>query len=102
MPKRSHCEKLLQAGYEVVLERGYFGASLRDIVEAACVPQGSFTNHFASKETCCLVRKVAPPNRSEYKTLQRDRRFDDCNMGPIAMAKARKSARPHLDDGHLT
>lgn len=35
-------------------ERGYGGASVRDIVEAAGVPQGSFTNHFASKEAFCL------------------------------------------------
>ena len=30
--------------------QGYAGASVRDIVQAAGVPQGSFTNHFASKE----------------------------------------------------
>lgn len=35
-------------------ERGFAGASVRDIVEAAKVPQGSFTNHFASKEAFCL------------------------------------------------
>src|SRR6185295_18837753 len=35
---------------EVVLSQGYSGASVRDIVRAAGVPQGSFTNHFASKE----------------------------------------------------
>ncbi len=34
----------------VVLERGYSGASVRDIIQAAGVPQGSFTNHFVSKE----------------------------------------------------
>ena len=32
------------------LSRGYFGASVRDVVKAAGVPQGSFTNHFSSKE----------------------------------------------------
>jgi TetR/AcrR family transcriptional repressor of nem operon len=37
-----------------VLERGYIGASVRDIVEAAGVPQGSFTNHFDSKEAFSL------------------------------------------------
>ena len=31
-------------------ERGFAAASVRDIVQAAGVPQGSFTNHFASKE----------------------------------------------------
>lgn len=35
-------------------ERGFAGASVRDIVRAAGVPQGSFTNHFASKEVFCL------------------------------------------------
>src|SRR6201992_977666 len=54
MPKPSHREKLLEAGFEVVLERGYCGASVRDIVEAAGAPQGSFTNHFASKDAFCL------------------------------------------------
>ena len=34
--------------------RGFAGASVRDIVEAATVAQGSFTNHFASKEAFCL------------------------------------------------
>jgi TetR/AcrR family transcriptional regulator, transcriptional repressor for nem operon len=37
-----------------VLERGYVGASVRDIVEAAGVPQGSFSNHFVSKEAFSL------------------------------------------------
>ena len=54
MPKPSHREKLLTAGLQVVLEQGYCGASVRDIVQAAGVPQGSFTNHFRSKVAFCL------------------------------------------------
>src|SRR5258707_4892634 len=50
MPKPSHRETLLHEGLKVVLSQGYSGASVRDIVRAAGVPQGSFTNHFASKE----------------------------------------------------
>jgi TetR/AcrR family transcriptional repressor of nem operon len=50
MPKPSHRDKLLQKGLKVVLAQGYGGASVRDIVRAAGVPQGSFTNHFTSKE----------------------------------------------------
>jgi TetR/AcrR family transcriptional repressor of nem operon len=50
MPKPSHREKLLRVGMQVVHERGFAGASVRDIVQAAGVPQGSFTNHFTSKE----------------------------------------------------
>jgi TetR/AcrR family transcriptional repressor of nem operon len=54
MPKISNRDKLLLNGRKVVLERGYVGASVRDIVEAAGVPQGSFTNHFDSKEAFAL------------------------------------------------
>jgi TetR/AcrR family transcriptional regulator, transcriptional repressor for nem operon len=50
MAKPSHREKLLHVGMRVVHERGFGGASVRDIVRAAGVPQGSFTNHFTSKE----------------------------------------------------
>jgi TetR/AcrR family transcriptional repressor of nem operon len=50
MPKPSNREKILSEGLRVVHERGFAGASVRDIVQAAGVPQGSFTNHFASKE----------------------------------------------------
>jgi TetR/AcrR family transcriptional repressor of nem operon len=52
--KPSHREKILTEGLRVVHERGFAGASVRDIVRAAGVPQGSFTNHFVSKEAFCL------------------------------------------------
>jgi TetR/AcrR family transcriptional repressor of nem operon len=54
MPKPSNREKILTEGLRVMHERGYAGASVRDIVQAAGVPQGSFTNHFASKDAFCL------------------------------------------------
>ncbi len=50
MKKLSNREKILIEGTRLVLERGFFNASVRDIIEAAGVPQGSFTNHFTSKE----------------------------------------------------
>jgi TetR/AcrR family transcriptional repressor of nem operon len=48
--QRSNKEKLLTEGLRVVHERGFGASGVRDIVQAAGVPQGSFTNHFASKE----------------------------------------------------
>ncbi len=54
MSKPSHREKILTEGLRVVQARGFGSASVRDIVAAAGVPQGSFTNHFASKEAFCL------------------------------------------------
>ncbi len=53
MAKMTNREKLLRVGLRLLHERG-LNASVRDIVEAAGVPQGSFTNHFASKEAFCL------------------------------------------------
>jgi TetR/AcrR family transcriptional regulator, transcriptional repressor for nem operon len=50
MAKPSNRAKILTEGLRVVHERGFGGASVRDIVQAAGVPQGSFTNHFVSKE----------------------------------------------------
>ncbi|MGI4815506.1 MAG: TetR family transcriptional regulator C-terminal domain-containing protein [Janthinobacterium lividum] len=54
MPKPSHRQKILTEGLRVVHARGFAGASVRDIVQAAGVPQGSFTNHFTSKEAFAL------------------------------------------------
>jgi TetR/AcrR family transcriptional repressor of nem operon len=50
MPRPSHRTKILAEGLRVVHEHGFGGSSVRDIVQAAGVPQGSFTNHFVSKE----------------------------------------------------
>jgi TetR/AcrR family transcriptional repressor of nem operon len=50
MTKPSNRERILAAGLRVVHAHGFAGASVRDIVQAAGVPQGSFTNHFTSKE----------------------------------------------------
>jgi TetR/AcrR family transcriptional repressor of nem operon len=50
MTKTSNRDRILTEGLRVVHEHGFANASVRDIVAAAGVPQGSFTNHFASKE----------------------------------------------------
>jgi TetR/AcrR family transcriptional repressor of nem operon len=50
MSKPSLREDILNAGLKVMFRAGYQGASVRDICAAAGAPQGSFTNHFRSKE----------------------------------------------------
>ena len=50
MPKPSNRDRILQAGLKVMFRDGYVGAGVRDIVAEASAPQGSFTNHFRSKE----------------------------------------------------
>jgi TetR/AcrR family transcriptional repressor of nem operon len=50
MPKPSLRDSILAAGLKVMFRSGYNGSSVRDIVAEAGAPQGSFTNHFRSKE----------------------------------------------------
>jgi TetR/AcrR family transcriptional regulator, transcriptional repressor for nem operon len=50
MPKPSLRDRILDAGLRVMFHKGYVGAGVRDIVAEAAAPQGSFTNHFRSKE----------------------------------------------------
>ena len=43
-------DQILRAGLPVMFRSGYHAASVRDICRAAGAPEGSFTNHFRSKE----------------------------------------------------
>src|SRR3989440_8547560 len=42
--------KILRTGMRLMFRSGYQGATVRDICAGAGAPQGSFTNHFRSKE----------------------------------------------------
>lgn len=55
MARLSTRDKILTEGLRVVHQHGFGGSSVRDIVQAAGVPQGSFTNHFTSKEAFGLA-----------------------------------------------
>lgn len=75
MTKVSNRDKILSEGLKVVHARGYAGASVRDIVQAAGVPQGSFTNHFTSKEAFgleILDMYLANGRASMAETLRND------------------------------
>src|SRR5215469_10534528 len=50
MARHSLRESILDAGLKVMFRKGYIGSGVRDIVAEADAPQGSFTNHFRSKE----------------------------------------------------
>jgi TetR/AcrR family transcriptional regulator, transcriptional repressor for nem operon len=50
MGRQSLRERILDAGLRVMFRKGYVGSGVREIVAEASVPQGSFTNHFRSKE----------------------------------------------------
>lgn len=77
MSKISNRELLLSQGLRVVAEHGFNNASVRDIVAAAGVPQGSFTHHFASKEAFgieLLDRYFLKTKTSIVETLLNDAR----------------------------
>ncbi len=50
--KKDH---LLNTGLEVMVRQGYNGTSIKNIVDAAGVPKGSFYTYFASKEDFAIA-----------------------------------------------
>jgi TetR/AcrR family transcriptional repressor of nem operon len=60
-------EQILWAGLEVMRSQGYNGTSVKDIVDAAEVPKGSFYNYFDSKESFA-VEALEAYSFEEYET----------------------------------
>ncbi|MDH6169996.1 TetR/AcrR family transcriptional repressor of nem operon [Variovorax boronicumulans] len=50
MNTRSQRERLVETGARMFHQRGYTATGVREVTSAAGVAQGSFTNHFRSKE----------------------------------------------------
>src|SRR5882672_579314 len=75
MSKPSLREQILSAGLRLMFQSGYQGAGVRDICSAARAPQGSFTNHFISKEAFAhevLNRYFSLVRSNIDKTLRND------------------------------
>lgn len=68
--RQSKKEHLLSSGMEVMKLRGYQGTSVKEIVDAAGVPKGSFYNYFASKEAFALeaIDKAANSSYANAET----------------------------------
>jgi TetR/AcrR family transcriptional regulator, transcriptional repressor for nem operon len=47
-------QRLLKLGMQLMLERGYNGVGVQDLLQAAGVPKGSFYHHFQSKQDFAL------------------------------------------------
>src|SRR5271169_1014973 len=88
MAKASLRDSILDAGLKVMVRKGYAGAGVRDIVAEAPAPQGSFTNHFRSKEE--FAREVLDRYFADLKRLVADV-LDDANRRP------RERLRRYLD-----
>lgn len=48
--KEAKKEILLNHGVKMLMQQGYHGTGLQEILDAASIPKGSFYNYFASKE----------------------------------------------------
>ncbi|MGH8556962.1 MAG: TetR family transcriptional regulator C-terminal domain-containing protein [Methylococcales bacterium] len=48
--KQINRERLLSQGVSLLMERGYHGTGLKEILDAVRIPKGSFYNYFGSKE----------------------------------------------------
>ena len=62
--RKSKKEHILRAGLEVMKIHGYNGTSVKDIVDAAVVPKGSFYNYFPSKESFAVAALQAVADES--------------------------------------
>src|SRR5260370_34932880 len=87
MAKPSLRNQILDAGLKVMFRQGYIGSGVRHIVAEARAPQGSFTNHFRSKEI--FAREVL--DRYFERTLGLVSQALDDNTPPAPMR-----LRPYL------
>src|SRR6266480_1096665 len=124
MGRRSLRDQILRAGLPVLFRNGYHAASVRDICAAAHAPQGSFTNHFRSKEAFAVEvldryfdylkqliaqalddRRLTPRQRLERyldvitDKLERDRWMIGCLIGDFSLQASSHSnlLRKRLD-----
>ena len=79
MSKPSLRDDILNAGLKVMFRSGYHGATVRDICAAAGAPQGSFTNHFRSKEA--FAEEVLDRYFANTKRFVREA-LDDKSLAP--------------------
>src|SRR5262245_20374105 len=84
LSRPSHREKILSAGLKVMFQSGYEGATVRDICAAAGVPQGSFTNHFRSKEA--FAQQVLDRDFAHLQGLVREA-LEDKSLSPLRRLK---------------
>lgn len=85
MARASNRGQILQEGLELVRRQGFGSAGVRSITTAAGVPQGSFSNHFASKEAFGL--EVLDLYFAGIEVLI-DNTLHDRDLAPLARLRA--------------
>lgn len=73
-------QRLIGAGLRLMLERGYHGVGIQELLEDTGVPKGSFYHHFASKEDFAL--QVIDAYVADVHTLL-ERTLTDASEPPL-------------------
>ncbi len=74
MKRANKRNELIQVGKEIVVQQGFKGTSLNDVLTKAGVPKGSFYYYFSSKEDfgLAIVDDFAQEYRHRLKTFLKD------------------------------
>ena len=100
MGRIGYCrEHILDSGLSVLLKKGYNGTGVKDIVDAAGVPKGSFYNHFTSKEAFVIetIDKVSKASLEQAKAI-----LSDESLPPkVRLVKYFESACQQLTDSEF-
>lgn len=76
---------LLEAGAQIMIEKGYTNTGIQEVLETTGVPKGSFYYYFDSKEDFALqVIDYSDANYAEYLKKY----FEDKTLSPIERLKA--------------
>jgi len=70
MPQISVRERLVDNAEHVFRRKGFNGASIQDVTEAAGVPKGSFYNHFRSKQDLAVEIVLRYARATDYSILE--------------------------------
>lgn len=78
MKTRIDPSSLVDKGLELMYLRGYNDVSIKDLVDAAGMPKGSFYNHFKSKEDFALavIDRYAEIWHNDLRTFLADRKYN--------------------------
>ena len=77
MVKQDTREMILAAGHALIIEKSYNGCGLKEILDTAGVPKGSFYHYFKSKEDfgLALIERATDENSEFMREILRDRKF---------------------------
>ncbi|WOH37048.1 TetR/AcrR family transcriptional regulator [Thalassotalea fonticola] len=77
MVKQDTREMILAAGHSLIIEKSYNGCGLKEILDSAGVPKGSFYHYFKSKEDfgMALIERATDENSEFFREIFRDRKY---------------------------